>query len=55
MKVIKSPASLKNAGNNSTIFLAGSIENGKAEDWQAVVERMLEGYDVTILNPRREN
>jgi hypothetical protein len=35
------------------VFLAGSIEMGKAEDWQAIVIRQLAGYDVNILNPRR--
>lgn len=34
------------------VFLAGSIEMGKAEDWQAEVVKMLPvGY--TFLNPRR--
>jgi hypothetical protein len=36
-----------------TVFLAGSIEMGTAEDWQAKVERELEGF--IILNPRRDD
>jgi hypothetical protein len=35
------------------IFLAGSIEMGKAENWQTRVVEALKDYDVTILNPRR--
>jgi len=36
-----------------TIFLAGSIEMGKAEPWQDRVIEALSNEDVTILNPRR--
>ena len=35
------------------IFLAGSIEMGKAENWQTRVVEALKNHDVTILNPRR--
>jgi len=38
-----------------SVFLAGSIEMGKAEDWQKTVERELEKLDVTIFNPRRDD
>lgn len=38
------------------IFLAGSIEMGKAEDWQTRVTEDLSIYDnITILNPRRDD
>jgi hypothetical protein len=37
------------------IFLAGSIEMGKAENWQTRVVAALKDYDVTILNPRRDD
>ena len=36
-----------------TIFLAGSIESGGAENWQDRIIALLENHDVTILNPRR--
>jgi len=36
-----------------TVFLAGSIEQGKAVDWQQDVIGRLHGGQVTILNPRR--
>jgi hypothetical protein len=38
-----------------TIFLAGSIEMGAAEDWQKRVEDELADYEVTIFNPRRDS
>jgi hypothetical protein len=37
------------------IFLAGSIDMGKAENWQQRLERELEDYDVIICNPRRDD
>lgn len=40
-----------------TLFLAGSIEMGVAEDWQARLIAELEGKstrDLVVLNPRRE-
>ena len=36
-----------------TIFLAGSIEMGKAVDWQSEMIETLSGYGINILNPRR--
>ena len=36
------------------MFLAGSIEMGQAEDWQARFEEGLCDADITILNPRRD-
>ena len=39
------------------LFLAGSIENGKAEDWQSDITRYIKTffseYNINILNPRR--
>ena len=35
------------------IFLAGSVEMGAAEEWQARLATALEHLPVTILNPRR--
>jgi len=37
------------------IFLAGSIEMGKAEDWQESVGQVLSGHQGTLLNPRRDD
>jgi hypothetical protein len=38
-----------------SIFLAGSIEMTKSEDWQSVVESELKDFDITIYNPRRDD
>ena len=35
------------------VFLAGSIDNGIAPDWQKVVLRELNEHKVMLLNPRR--
>jgi hypothetical protein len=51
--VLKPPSSLALAGRRS-VFLAGSIEMGLAELWQARVEEALADLDVVILNPRRD-
>ena len=40
--------------NSTTIFLAGSIEMGSAEDWQTKVQEELTNKNVTIFNPRRD-
>src|SRR5690348_10901789 len=56
MKVIKAPDNFKdNDWPPITIFLAGSIEMGKAEDWQTKVQNFLEPYLGIILNPRRDD
>lgn len=36
------------------VFLAGSIEQGSAPDWQADVVEALEDLDIILVNPRRE-
>lgn len=36
------------------IFLAGSIEMGKAKDWQSYAISKLSEYNVDIYNPRRK-
>lgn len=38
-----------------SVFLAGSIEQGAAEDWQERVEAELEDYEGYLLNPRRDH
>lgn len=40
---------------DTSIFLAGSIEMGKAEPWQAEVASRLSNASVVILNPRRDD
>jgi hypothetical protein len=41
--------------HKTAIFLAGSIEMGKAENWQEKLTRLLSTEDVLILNPRRDD
>lgn len=55
MKIIKAPQSIDIEGKS--FFLAGSIEMGKAENWQQKVERLLYDYafPITVLNPRRDD
>ena len=38
-----------------SIFLAGAIDQGLAEDWQKKVARSLDDLDILILNPRRDD
>jgi len=55
MIVKKAPEKYEIKQNQISIFLAGSIEMGKAEDWQAKVTEKFKPYDVLILNPRRDD
>lgn len=38
-----------------SVFLAGSIEMGVADNWQARVTKSLEGQEILVLNPRRDD
>ena len=42
-------------GNYKKVFLAGSIEMGKAEEWQQKVIEAVSEFNVVIFNPRRDN
>lgn len=53
MKQIKAPKFVND--KVATIFLAGSIEMGSAENWQDRVVSMLADSHWTILNPRRDD
>ena len=53
-KIIKAPAEFLPLKKKS-VFLAGSIEMGKAEDWQLRLTKLLEHLDIVILNPRRDD
>ena len=52
-KVIKAPGDTTNIANG--VFLAGSIEMGKAVDWQEEITKKLKDADITIFNPRRDD
>ena len=51
---IKAPNSFDST-NKLTIFLAGSIEMGAAEDWQVKVKNAIDTPSRLLLNPRRDD
>lgn len=53
-QVIKPPFSILEASSPS-VFLAGSIEMGAAEDWQLAIQQRLVDEGVTVFNPRRDD
>lgn len=56
MKVIKAPEHYDPRKlQMPVIFLAGSIEMGKAVNWQTKTEQAFEDVSGTILNPRRDD
>ena len=55
MKCVISPERTWTATDMVSIFLAGSIELGKAHDWQTEVKDRLQALDVLIFNPRRDD
>ncbi|GAB4214047.1 MAG: hypothetical protein OHK0022_52010 [Roseiflexaceae bacterium] len=53
-RILRPPAPLDLAPGAASVFLAGSIEMGRATNWQSTVEAALAHSDLTVLNPRRE-
>lgn len=54
-QVLKPPTALSSTANEISIFLAGSIEMGKAEDWQTKIQNAFQDEAVTLYNPRRDD
>lgn len=52
MQIITAPNKLSFDGKS--VFLAGSIEQNKAENWQDNLTSKLKEFEVTFFNPRRE-
>ncbi|MEM7798371.1 MAG: nucleoside 2-deoxyribosyltransferase domain-containing protein, partial [Chloroflexota bacterium] len=52
--VIKPPTPTASFISTPSIFLAGSIEMDKAEDWQSRLTASLSDLDLVIFNPRRD-
>jgi len=50
---VKAPDDYSGIKGKKSIFLAGSIEMGKAENWQERVSASLRHMNVLLLNPRR--
>jgi hypothetical protein len=56
MKTLKPPYNLSVIENNFSVFLAGSIEMGVAENWQEKIENQLSEIESGfIFNPRRDD
>lgn len=53
--VLKPPAPLPPTRSQPSVFLAGSIEMGRADLWQDAVADALRDEPLTILNPRRDD
>ncbi len=55
-KVIKPPKKFSRVDGKTYVFLAGSIEMGKAINWQEKVEQHYAPQtDIVFLNPRRDD
>ena len=54
MQEIKAPHDFTR-DNKAKLFIAGSIEMGAAEDWQERVTHKLAPWNITVLNPRRDD
>lgn len=55
IRVIKPDSTYQDKKYEHSIFLAGSIEMGEAEDWQEKISNALIPYQTTIFNPRRKS
>lgn len=54
MKLVHAPHEYSLLDEDTRLFLAGSIDMGKAVDWQSEVAKKLDGIDnLIVLNPRR--
>lgn len=51
--LVTAPQRLPADDGRPVVFLAGSIDNGTAADWQQEVINALSDLDVVLLNPRR--
>lgn len=55
MKVITSPNFILPFKNSINLFLGGSIEMGKASEWQKEFIESFKDKNITIFNPRRND
>ena len=51
----KPPKPVQKKEGYKTVFLAGSIEQGKADDWQTEIVEKLKDENVIFYNPRRDD
>ena len=54
-RYLKPPAALVLHPGEQSVFLAGSIEMGRAPPWQARAEQALSDLELVVLNPRRDS
>jgi len=54
IRLIQPPDPIVIPEGKTSIFLAGSIEMGEAEDWQSFVISKLQDLNIVVLNPRRD-
>ena len=55
-EVLFPPGRFLSDNRHLTVFLAGSIDNGAAEDWQSeLFEKLSDVRNVTLFNPRRKD
>jgi hypothetical protein len=52
---IQAPNELITKNGYISVFLGGSIEMGKAEDWQKILIKALSDKQIIFLNPRRND
>lgn len=52
--VVKAPEKWDAHTGKFKVFLAGSIDNGEAVQWQEEISKLLRNEGITILNPRRD-
>jgi hypothetical protein len=56
MKLFKPPANIAYRDHTTpTVFLAGSIEMGAAENWQDDITKYFNNIGATVFNPRRDD
>ena len=55
MKMFKPPYLPQFSQDDVTVFLAGSIEQNKADRWQDKVAEICKTEDIIFFNPRRDN
>ncbi len=55
MKILLPPKPITNPDKLYTVFLAGSIDMGRATHWQDRITTFLRDLDIVVLNPRREH
>jgi len=55
LQVYKPPTEVPTHIECPIVFLAGSIEQGAAEDWQSLLGAACEDIGVVFLNPRRDS